>query len=118
MSHSSVSKSQGKSVKHKAVHTTCVFHTFLTQRLLCCLQTVAQDFSEYVTSTKTKLNEDETLSVLKSVMKMCSEITSSKNQVSLFSSLCYEDKCVLEKQELLFIQKPGIKPTKIGDGSR
>ncbi|XP_047662626.1 serine-protein kinase ATM isoform X3 [Tachysurus fulvidraco] len=56
-----------------------VCHTPLFQTA----KTVAQDFSEYVTSTKTKLHEDETLSVLKSVMKMCSEIISSKNQDSV-----------------------------------
>lgn len=63
-----------------------VSQTFLTQRLLRCLQRVAQDFSEYITSTKTKLNEDETLSTLKSLMNLCSESIGAENKVSSLSS--------------------------------
>ncbi|XP_058274732.1 serine-protein kinase ATM isoform X2 [Hemibagrus wyckioides] len=51
-------------------------HTPLFQKA----KRVAQDFSEYITSTKTKLNEDETLSTLKSLMNLCSESISTENK--------------------------------------
>ncbi|TSP46813.1 Serine-protein kinase ATM [Bagarius yarrelli] len=46
-------------------------------------KTVAQDFSEYISSAKTKLGEDETLSTIKAVMKLCSESISNKNKDSV-----------------------------------
>ncbi|XP_060761720.1 serine-protein kinase ATM [Neoarius graeffei] len=54
-------------------------HTPLFQKA----KTVAQDFSEYISSTKSKLSEDETLSALKSVMLLYSESISTKNQDSV-----------------------------------
>ncbi|XP_053342610.1 serine-protein kinase ATM isoform X1 [Clarias gariepinus] len=54
--------------------TAC--HTPLFQKA----KTIAQDLSEYVSSAKTKLSEDETLSLLKSVMVLYSESISKKNK--------------------------------------
>ncbi|XP_034170693.2 serine-protein kinase ATM [Pangasianodon hypophthalmus] len=57
--------------------TAC--HTPLFQKA----KTIAQDLSNYITSAKTKLSEDETLSVLKSVMLLYSESISTKNKDSV-----------------------------------
>ncbi|KAK3513535.1 hypothetical protein QTP70_016470, partial [Hemibagrus guttatus] len=64
-------------VGHLTEESAC--HTPLFQKA----KTIAQDFSEYITSTKTKLNEDETLSMLKAVMKLCSESISTNNKDSV-----------------------------------
>ncbi|KAI4871331.1 hypothetical protein NFI96_009730, partial [Prochilodus magdalenae] len=44
---------------------------------------LAHDFSDYVSAAKNKLSEDETLSMLKSVMLSCSESISVKNKDSV-----------------------------------
>ncbi|KAL7851463.1 hypothetical protein AOLI_G00218190 [Acnodon oligacanthus] len=44
---------------------------------------VAQDFSDYVSSAKNRLSDDETLPTLKSVMLLCSESVSTKNKDSV-----------------------------------
>ncbi|KAI5092996.1 serine-protein kinase ATM [Silurus meridionalis] len=54
-------------------------HTPLFQKA----KTIAQDLSEYISSTKAKLNEDESLSMLKSVMLLYSESISTNNKDSV-----------------------------------
>uniref|UniRef100_A0A3B1JQ60 non-specific serine/threonine protein kinase n=1 Tax=Astyanax mexicanus TaxID=7994 RepID=A0A3B1JQ60_ASTMX len=44
---------------------------------------LAQDFTEYVCSAKSKISEDETLSTLRSVMLLCSESISMQNKDSV-----------------------------------
>ncbi|KAI4877690.1 hypothetical protein NFI96_016764 [Prochilodus magdalenae] len=44
---------------------------------------LAHDFSDYVSAAKNKLSEDETLSMLNSVMRSCSESISVKNKDSV-----------------------------------
>lgn len=45
-------------------------------------QTLAQDFSGFVSSVKVKMKEDGTMSALRSVMKLCTQSASRKNKVT------------------------------------
>lgn len=54
-------------------------HTPLFQKA----KAIAQDLSEYISSAKTRLSEDETLSTLQSVMLLYSESISTKNKDSV-----------------------------------
>lgn len=47
-----------------------------------CSQTLAQDFSGFVSSVKVKMTEEGTMSTLRSVMKLCTQSASRNNKVT------------------------------------
>ena len=51
-------------------------------------QTLAQDFSGFVSSVKVKMKEEGTMSALRSVMKLCIQSASRKNKVASITTVC------------------------------